>query len=517
VNLLIDPVFSVQTSAGPVVMASLPELLALHGSDRVESLEGLRKHQAGPLHVFLSQLAGMVLANEGHDPANDVDRPAAMWLDGIRRLTARDGRRNDDAWTLVVEDITRPAFMQAPCVSRAAFETEYKFRSAAPDGIDILQTAKNHDVKAARTASGTPEQWAYALISLQTTIGVLGAGQYGVARMNGGYGSRPIVGWQESLRPGARFIRDVRALQDLRAPNAERFGYSLNGLALVWTRAWDGSAALALDALDPLFIEIARRMRLVRGEHGLYAMGATSKASRIAAGPLKGNVGDPWIPINVSTNGALTVSKHGFTPSLLRDLLFEDGYVAAPMQKLPRGDGDGWLTAAVLVRGQGTTDGFHEVTIRVPAIARSLLLAGGASRDRLATLSKCGIDGASHVLRCLRYAVATLLEGGPGTVNMGKPEISRWVDSVTRPFHAAWGNAFFDWLWSTPNEPDDAAAERRWIVTLRDLALEALERAFVEFPARAGRGYRSRVNAQGALLGSLYKKFGDAMEGRRGN
>ena len=50
-----------------------------------------------------------------------------------RRLTARDRCPDDTAWTLVVDDVTRPAFMQPPCMTRASLE-EYKFKSTGPDG-----------------------------------------------------------------------------------------------------------------------------------------------------------------------------------------------------------------------------------------------------------------------------------------------------------------------------------------------------------------------------------------------
>ena len=55
---------------------------------------------------------------------------------------------DDEPWQLVVDDITKPAFMQPPASSKAK-EQEYKAAVATPDELDMLVTSKNHDLKAA--------------------------------------------------------------------------------------------------------------------------------------------------------------------------------------------------------------------------------------------------------------------------------------------------------------------------------------------------------------------------------
>jgi CRISPR system Cascade subunit CasA len=82
----------------------------------------------------------------------------------------------------------------------------------APDLIDVLATAKAHDVKRSRMVAARPEHWAYALCTLQTMQGFGGAGNYGIARMNSGFGTRTAVAVTPSLRWGARFRRDSRPL-----------------------------------------------------------------------------------------------------------------------------------------------------------------------------------------------------------------------------------------------------------------------------------------------------------------
>ena len=131
-----------------------------------------------------------------------------FWREGIRALTEAEGCADDGAWTLVVEDWSRPAFMQSPAPDARA----YSPKALTPDVLDLLPTAKNHDLKSSRLAAFEPEDWVFALISLQTMSGVFGSGNYGVARMNGGYGSRAVAGLTTALGPGGRFLEDVRRL-----------------------------------------------------------------------------------------------------------------------------------------------------------------------------------------------------------------------------------------------------------------------------------------------------------------
>ena len=81
----------------------------------------------------------------------------------------------------------RPAFLQAavPVGNVAAFKP-----IRTPDALDMLVTSRNHDLKRAAIQKPEPDDWLMALVSLQTQEGVMGRGKYGVARMNGGYGSR---------------------------------------------------------------------------------------------------------------------------------------------------------------------------------------------------------------------------------------------------------------------------------------------------------------------------------------
>ena len=74
----------------------------------MERLPGLQLHQEDPFHVFLTSLATAILAR---DNKSDPVQTEGYWLEGLRKLASSAG---DDAWTLVVDDLSRPAFMQLP-------------------------------------------------------------------------------------------------------------------------------------------------------------------------------------------------------------------------------------------------------------------------------------------------------------------------------------------------------------------------------------------------------------------
>src|SRR5690606_36122723 len=124
-----------------------------------------------------------------------------------------------EPWSLVSK-AGSPAFLQAPC--REAKEIDAWREISTPDALDMLVTAKNHDVKAGRIANAAPDDWLFALVSLQTQAGYMGAGNYGISRMNRGASSRPCVGIVPPGGPSARFLRDLRQILDRRQEMLQR-------------------------------------------------------------------------------------------------------------------------------------------------------------------------------------------------------------------------------------------------------------------------------------------------------
>ncbi|MGQ9724959.1 MAG: type I-E CRISPR-associated protein Cse1/CasA, partial [Tepidimonas sp.] len=358
-NLLYDPLIGVRTLQGERSM-SLPELFAALASKQVEGYTALRAHQADPWHVFLVQLAASIQARR---PTETLPTDPDDWRDGLIDLAEGEV----SAWELLVDDVKKPAFLQHPWTSWAVDAADfgvkpkrgqavYSPKARTPDELDVLVTAKNHDVKMARMQANEPQAWLYALLMLQTTSGFLGQGNYGIVRMNGGFASRPIVSWAESLNPSARFIHEVRMLHSLRNKTIADYGYVQRGIVLTWLHPWKRDRhQYDLHQLEPWFIEAARPVRLIQDD-GIIALGATSKARQI--GPKtrdNGDVGDPWIPINTADKkkgrSALTLSAEGFTPQRLTDLLFEQGFALTDLQKPNAGNTPGWFIASCLVRG----------------------------------------------------------------------------------------------------------------------------------------------------------------------
>jgi len=503
-NLLTDQILRVESPEGIAAM-SLPELLTALGEDRVLSLPGMQRHQEDAFHIFLCYLAGAVLAREDQgEPLQAED----FWREGIRRLTGRD---DDCAWTLIVEDVAKPAFMQPALTSNAASNLRLKEPKAlTPDQLDVLQTATNHDVKTRRALRPPVEAWIFALVSLQTMTGQMGRDNYGIARMNSGTGSRVCVGIVYEPGFGGCWYRDTRKLLALRQELLRPpWPYQSKGLALTWCEKWDLKTSFPLSALDPFFIECARAVRLIEIEGGIAALGAGSSGTHIEGKASKGVLGDPWTPIVVDGPKAWTVTDPFFTPEKLRNLIFEDGFQAPAMQK-PDLDREGQgcrIRAAVLSPGgMGKSDGFHEAEIPIPSAAARRLFRRGPDHDRLAELSREAVNDAGQMQKkVLKPAVFSLLEAGPEQINFDRREASGWWEQAAQKFSAAWHTDFFSWLWRSVEHPDPETARFQWLDALRVNANTVLKDAIDRYPGRAGRRYRARVRAEGVFNGSLYK------------
>lgn len=121
-DLLKDPLIGVHTMHG-VQHMSLPKLLAALSAGQVEGYTGLRAHQADPWHVFLVQLAASVQVRQ---PTEALPMDADYWRDGLLDLA----NGVPEAWHLVVEDVTKPAFLQHPWTSWDKEAADYGVKSS---------------------------------------------------------------------------------------------------------------------------------------------------------------------------------------------------------------------------------------------------------------------------------------------------------------------------------------------------------------------------------------------------
>lgn len=508
-NLLTDDLLRVETTHGRRRL-SLPGLLAALGRDEIVAYAGLQRHQEEPWHVFLCYLAAAALErSDTSSPAQDE----AWWRESLRRVA---GRHDDLAWTLVVPDLGEPAFLQPPVLP---FEDRERLKtwSTTPDGLDVLVTSKNHDVKAARAGNAEADCWAYALVTIQTTGGYAGAGHYGIARMNGGYGTRVFAEVRRTRSPGLRWRDAVTRLLDARPTLLSGpWNYSANGTVLLWLPPWDGRGQLRLDELDPFFIEICRRLRLVGEGRIRCALAAPARCQRIAGDDLKGVLGDPWIPIDQIKQAALTPGPAGLTADLLRRIIFEDGIRRGAMQRpLPSWEDGLELSVAALVRGQGTTEGYREAAVPIPRGARIRLFASEEERHALAELAKAGIEVAGAMeRRVLKPAWFTLAGGAPDELRFDREPLKTWWHQARAHFDTKWEPEYFPWLWATAEEPDEDAALRRWIGTCAEAARDVLGEAAASLPRHAGRRYRSRAAALSVFEGALRNVFPQLKEDR---
>jgi len=499
-DLLEDPLISIRTAAGERQVC-LPELLAQLTTGEVDGYTAVRAHQADPWHVFLVQIAASVLARR---PAESLPADPRYWRDGLLELAAGKAC----AWHLVVEDLAQPAFLQHPLSGQAEFDRDFRPKAVAPDELDVLVTAKDHDVKLARAARESLQAWLYALLTYQTISGYLGAGNFGTLRMNGGFASRPVVTLVGDPHPSRRFAEEVQRLGVIRPEVVAKCGYRFQGVVLTWLEPWNRSDhQFGVAELEPWFVEAVRPVRLVQAGEGNVAYGAVSKARQIGPKSLDGgDVGDPWIPVNVDDKkkgrSAVTVAGGGWTPKLLTKLLFQQGFELTPLLTPRPGKGVLWFMGSVIVRGQGTTEGFHRFAVPVPPKVRPHLLHR-ESADCLGRFSQDLLGDATSAERAVGSALMALAEGGPESIDFKNPTVDAWAKAVRGEFFRGWEARYFPTLWRAAEVEDVGPVRAEWQDRLVVQARETLRQAELSLPLPSARRYRSVVRAESVLHTSL--------------
>ena len=505
INLLVDPTFSVNDRRGCVLTLSLPALFSAVCADSIASLPALRPHQVGAVHAFLAQLGFLACEKSG---LTELPETEAQWRDALRALT--QDWPNDEPWHLVVDDVEMPAFMQPP-PGATALKNKIEFA----DQLDLLVTSKNHDLKQRLSADGSAEDWVYALISLQTQEGFLGAGNFGISRMNGGFASRSYLTLADAeFGFGGRIARDIRVLLSVR--NKIHARGKIAGPALLWTLPWNGEQALALAALHPLYIEICRRIRMMQSDRdGLYALAGSSKVTRIDAKVMAGNVGDPWLALDVEKDiKAMTLAADGFSYKRVHRLLFDRKKYDLPLLAKPHAvDGchDLVLQCFGLVRGQGKTEGVHSRRVLIPSSARGWFDAP-TQLEILADRSKRMIDLCALAQgKALRPALIQLMQGVED-VSWTKPSNDKlckvWLDQFETLIDAEFFQLLFELLPLAAEQ-----AEVRLSVQLRQWAKRIFDQALSAAPGSEKRDDFAAGRARG-LLNSALRKHLPAEPGR---
>jgi len=523
-NLLTDPIFPTLTDRGERRL-TLPGVLAVLAGGDVVAFHGLAAHQRQAWFQFLAQVAAIALHRADlTEPPGDE----SAWAGLLAALTPEPA---ETGWSLVVEDATRPAFLQPPI--RTGRLNDYRPLADTPDGIDLLITAKNHDLKAARLGAAEPHHWVFALVTLQTLQGFLGAGNYGIARMNGGFASRVLIDYvPESASWGARLRRAVALLLEQRVAILEEKQHYFqpeDGCALLWLEPWDEDKSLSLQELDPYFIEICRRVRLVRDPADGHptALGRTSGCARVDAAAAKGNLGDPWMPIDVQKGAALTVGAGGFHYRKVTEILYSQKFSVPPAMRARANDPHKAMRTqfAVMVRGQGKTEGLYERFLAARHHRAFEDLHIQKQRELLYVLAeemiKTNIDAGAR--RALRAGLCAVMQGGKDDIDFRDRRADAWIDRLDQRID----EIFFDHLSalagagagaseggaSEGGGKDGGGAEERdlcrtaWQRALADMTKALFLEAAELLPTPSARRERARARGESLFYAMLYKSL----------
>lgn len=505
-----------RVETGERITCTLPDLFIAMARDEVRDFPALRPHQRHPWHAFLVQLAAIALHRSNQTEPFDN---AQEWKTSLLALTPKDP--DGAAWCLV-SPVGRPAFMQAPEPSENI--ASWKNCLHAADELDMLVTSKNHDLKSARMSLSEKEEWTYALVSLQTQEGFLGAGNYGISRMNGGFASRCGVGIHPNGEWGARWQRDLAVLKRTRGELIDSYGFTCDpGHALIWSVPWSGDDSLSFSGLDPWYIEICRRVRLVNTSEGLCAFATGSKAPRIAAKERNGITGDPWMPVDGVATKALTIGGRGFDYKLSTELLLGRKFTKPIAQLwLPGDDTEGvYLIARGVARGQGKTEGFHERRIPVSRTIRKALLA--QSTDELAKLADERIVAIAEVRKMLCVALAVLFCNGAkdeaGKDKKASDAMKNRASHFAQPLESLCDAQFFSELIEEIEATDRDAMRNQWLLVLAGRAESVLQSAFTAGPRSSQLRYRAQSAAltclHSAMRGSKLPALAQALKTRK--
>lgn len=503
-NLLKDPLIRTDYEDDGHERRSLAGVLHDLARDRkIQGFRALQPHQWHAWYVFMVQLAAMASLERG----GEAPRTEEGWQEALRHLSGTPA--DDSPWCLVVPELHRPAFLQPPVPEGTLKDFKGPFDQPDSRDLDLLVTATDHDLKVERQTNAEADHWLFALVAYQTLSGYSGKYNYGVIRMNGGTATRPVVGLAPARGWSDMFQRDLAVLIDHQALLARQKGLMGPGHRLLWLLPWDGTTSVPWADCSPYCIEVARRVRLLASNSGLRAWLRATEKPRLSpkSDTLKGNVGDPWIPVK-SEGQAANIGSDGWHYKLVRQILLGDGYHWAPAQTPRPDDPDPlWFYAAALARGQGKTEGFHERWVRIPRKAKRWL-SDNDRRRSLAEVAAERVKRAGEARKTLHRALIVLLDSASTHPDFRDTSDRRWLAR----YDAEVDSLFFDRLWDDADLDRDEQ-RRLWDKTLRELAEDRVwGQVQDEVPVADARRERARVRAWMVLRRGLRKALPKAFE-----
>ncbi len=492
--------------AGRLHQGSLFKTFAALSRGEAWSFPALRPHQREPWHAFTVQVAALALIQAELD---SLPQDEAAWRERLVALS----NGQPEAWELVVDDWSKPALLQPPLANqsnRADYKSKEKYIVRTPDALDMLVTPRNHEMKAERIAQGSDEDWLFALVTLQTNEGSMGAGNYGVSRMFGGYGNRMSLGVRPRHGGAAMaFKRDVLCL----VLDAKRRADRRQGMSFLWTEPWDGIASLAITKLDELCVEVCRRIRLRRTPGGLQALRASSERMRVAAESLGGNVQDPWIPLIIdekkarATFGklvAFTPTGTGFGYRQMSRLLDKSKVTQPMLAKLSDEDEHDNLLilAAALARGQGGTEGLHRRAVSTYHMKELYEYGPSEALDRVGEVARTRSDEAGQASKRLRRALIMLMSGGKDRedlVSARDGDAENWTVPLRRYDQLVDQDFFGEPFWIEAVTGLLPEHRQRWRQRLRTICEKVLAEAAASAPRTEMRRFEALARAENKL------------------
>ncbi|WP_287758609.1 CRISPR-associated protein Cse1 [Acidiphilium sp.] len=446
----------------------------------------------------------------------------------MRDLTP--GFAADEPWQLVVEDWTQPAFLQPPVPDGVTLANPVP----TPDALDLLITSKNHDLKQAVARQGQPEDWLFALVSLQTSGIYSKAGRdrnyWNAVRTGNIYAPRVLVGLAPlpkadagmSPRLGAWFRRDVTALLETRASELEQNEfYAENGIGLTWLAPWPEGEQFQLNDraphLDIWFIEVCRRLRLQMTGEAITAKMTGTEKGRINGGVLGGKIGDPWTPIPKDPEKkALSLASKGFDYRVLTKVLFGETDAhdwILPVLAKPLQTDDETQTFFLVAQGvaaerkKNGTLGFHS---RILPIAGKVSRALGPRREQLHELAKAQTKTIAVFDKAIGNSLA--LAAARGEREKRKKDHYTYAIEARNRFDRAVDGMFSEHLWDRLEAQDKGrealeAARLRWARTLYDFAKTAFETALPAIPCAGVFRPRAEARARRAFYGTIRSQY----------
>ncbi len=497
-NLLVESLITASGWSRQEKALTLPGLFAAMARQEVAGFVSLRPHQRAAWHVFLVQLAALALWNADQDR---LPEDGETWAAFLRGLTTDFD--HDEPWCLIVENPERPAFLQPPDPGGLKWKPV-----PTPDNLDMLSTSKNFDEKHAVAYASEAEDWLYALVSLQTMAGYSGQGNYGIVRMSSGLSSRPLLGLapgsalDTTVCPSAWWARDVRRL--LHGSRTSGVG-AVGGPALLWCLPWPEGEQLQVPNLDPWFIETSRRVRLEDARVRITARRSTSGRPRTDGGPFKGNVGDPWIPVENKEGKSLTLGRRGFTYVRLNELLFSGNWKRPILAEYgPHESEDMVLVAEAFGRGKRKTEGFHARHVPVP----------GRAFYESATAAECAKQQMEEIKafdNLLRNALAAVAAGGDWRRSESKHY--EYAQTACSRFDRRADRLFFEALWKRVAAHQEGGnrsfdgVRKAFLEDLRHAARIEFETGLSSMPCPSALRHRAEARAHRQFRKGLRKQF----------